>query len=212
MENQKIQKVSTSENTNDKTTDKMIDSLDNVKDLSNSLIEECRKHMDTLNTKMNDVKSLVDNPNLYIYNYFEEIRRQVDWRRETLKKELDDSSDRVIAQVEQAKSDCMKINVSKEEKKDKIEGIEKGLQTLRNKLDTLSVDKARIDELGHELYLNKKKLDEMLIEYQDEVRGNKEYLFEYFEYGPDLMNNYNFGEFRTEILPVKSMMSFLLQN
>ena len=169
---------------------------------ANPVIQECRKHIENANTIIYKMKSLVNSSEDYIYEYFEEIKRQVDLRRERLKKEVDDCSDRAIAQVEKTKSDCMKISVSIQEKEKEIEELEKGLQRLKNEFDTLEVNEARFTGVKKELVFYECKLDEMLIAYQDEVRGNKEYLF---EYGKAMSDDF-FGGFKTEKISQKGML------
>lgn len=72
-----------------------------------STIDECQKHIEHAYSIIQQINSLTNNPEQYIYDYFEEIKRQVDLRRETLKQEIDECSDLIIADLEKIKSESM---------------------------------------------------------------------------------------------------------
>jgi len=53
---------------------------------------------------------LRDSPEGYIHDYFEEVKRQVDLRREKLKKEIDLPSDQMIDRIERTRAECMQVS------------------------------------------------------------------------------------------------------
>jgi hypothetical protein len=54
------------------------------------------------------LESLIYNPDAFIYKYFENIKGDVDLRRETLKQEIDECSDTVIEEIDKIKNEYMK--------------------------------------------------------------------------------------------------------
>ena len=58
-------------------------------------------------------------PENYIFEYFEDLKRQVDLRREELKLKLDNCSDEIIQSIERTKE--VKVYLSKEVNRIKIE-------------------------------------------------------------------------------------------
>lgn len=193
MEKQKIQNVFTFtlESINESGTD--------------PIIEECRKHMENVDTKMNALKSLMHNTDLYFYNYFDEVKRQIDVRREMLRNELDDCSDRALAHVEKVKSGCMKIRLNDEEKKKKIEAMDRCIQELRDKPYTLHANRSILTNVKNELVFNENKLDKMLTVYHDELLGNCQY---FFEYGDSISVDF-FGALKREICSLECMLFFV---
>ena len=51
-----------------------------------------------------------ENPESYIYEYFSNIKRQVDIRREDLKFKIDKCSDDIIQYVENAQSELIRLS------------------------------------------------------------------------------------------------------
>ena len=66
----------------------------------------CKETIDTLKHLANDAAVLVNDPEYFIYEYFNEIRVQVDLRREKLKLEIDTTSDQLIESIKQAEMQC----------------------------------------------------------------------------------------------------------
>ena len=68
-----------------------------------------------INSLFHELKSLEENPEGFIYEYFENIKRDVDLRRERLKQEIDQCSDTIIEEIEKIKSECMKTSKEMDE-------------------------------------------------------------------------------------------------
>ena len=62
----------------------------------NPVYEECKSEINDARINIQMIENLEKNPENLIYEYFEELKRQVDLRRETLKLELDNCSDEII--------------------------------------------------------------------------------------------------------------------
>jgi hypothetical protein len=88
---------------------KMIDFVIQLDPLRKKIVES----FDSL--RENILKYQEINPDSFIYNYFSEIRNQVDLHRDELKKEIDDKSDEIIQQLKEKEERC-KLNAQKIEK------------------------------------------------------------------------------------------------
>jgi hypothetical protein len=63
--------------------------------------------MNTIESLLYELKSLKNSHEGFIYAYFENIKRDVDLRRERLKQEIDQCSDTVLEEIEKLKSEFM---------------------------------------------------------------------------------------------------------
>ena len=64
------------------------------------MFEECRNEIENAKKNVVEIGLLEKNAENYVYDYFEDIKRQVDIRREDLKFKIDTYSDQIIKSVE----------------------------------------------------------------------------------------------------------------
>ena len=74
---------------------------DGEDELSSKCADDTKKHGEL----MQKYNQLVKDPNYYTYEYFSELKRQVDLRRETLVEELNTRSDLILQQIDKIKED-----------------------------------------------------------------------------------------------------------
>lgn len=143
-------------------------------------IDECQKHIENAYNVIQQINSLMNNPEQYIYDYFEEIKRQVDLRRETLKQEIDECSDLIITDLEKTKSESMQ-NI-------KTLQIYSDIATSTVEIDKLNVQLNNIqlfeDTTKHENLLSvilasEDKFKKMLTLHQDFILRNQKFSFEF---------------------------------
>ena len=77
------------------------------------MFEECRKEIENAKESLVDIGLLEKNAENYIYEYFEDVKRLVDIRREDLKFKIDTYSDQVIKSVEMDQMNLIKLKGSK---------------------------------------------------------------------------------------------------
>ena len=159
---------------------------------SNPLVEECKDHIENATKVIRDLECLKESPDGYIYEYFEEIKRQVDLRRENLKTEIDTFSDKIIDQIEKTKSECIQMNIQIIEIARDIDISNQELDKIKDYFNTLKVNETQINKMKRELTALESKLNEKLIQHQDTVLKNTDYFFEFEK----LIIGDIFGEFR----------------
>ena len=64
------------------------------------MFEECRNEIENAKKNVVEIGLLEKNAENYVYDYFENIKRQVDIRREDLKFKIDTYLDQIIKSVE----------------------------------------------------------------------------------------------------------------
>ncbi len=74
------------------------------------IFDECKKVIKTARERVAKIDTLEKNSEGYIYDYFEDIKRQVDIRREDLKMKIDKYSDEVIQSIEGTQVNYIKIS------------------------------------------------------------------------------------------------------
>ena len=75
----------------------------------------------------------------YIYEYFSNVKRQIDLRREKLKAEIDEYSDGLIRSVESAQDEFIKISKKENEFSRIIEAYKKQLDEIEKQIYGLDV-------------------------------------------------------------------------
>jgi hypothetical protein len=151
----------------------------------NPVYEECKSEMNEAKINIQMIENLEKNPENYIIEYFEELKRQVDLRREELKLELDNCSDEIIQSIESTRDNCIKLSKESKMLSTKIEFLKEfsneKLTMLINDFDTFEIDNKKFEDIrGHLIILNGGIARE-LSEYKDTIIGGKEYTFEFKE-------------------------------
>ena len=125
------------------------------------------------------IENLHKDPENYIFEYFEELKRQVDLRREKLKLEIDNSSDEIIQSIENTKDNCIKLSKESKMLSTEIEKMKEELIQLIYRFDTFEINDKKLEDIRGHLTIFNGNLSRKLSEYKDSIIGNKEYTFEY---------------------------------
>ena len=133
------------------------------------------------NAKENVVKIglLEKNAENYIYEYFEDIKRQVDIRREDLKLKIDNYSDEIIKSVEMNQMNLIKLSKEVNQITTNIEKSRKDLNELIARFDTLEFNDEKFKDIKESVVVVNQEFHKILAEYQDSLIDNKKYTFEF---------------------------------
>lgn len=71
---------------------------------------QCKREIVEAKEKVATIETLEKISENYIYEYFEEVKRQVNLRREDMKLKIDTHSGEIIQSVESTKANCMKLS------------------------------------------------------------------------------------------------------
>jgi len=86
---------------------------------------------------MPDMETLEKNAELYIYGYFEDIKRKVDLRREDLIQRIHNYSDEIIKSIESTQCECLKMPKEVNQLIVEVEKSKKNLNKLINNFNTV---------------------------------------------------------------------------
>jgi len=84
-----------------------------------------------------DMETLDNNAELYIFGYFEDIKRKVDLRREDLIQKIHSSSDEIIKSIESTQNECLKMSKDINQLNVEVEKSKKNLNKLINNFNTV---------------------------------------------------------------------------
>jgi len=158
----------------------------------NTVYDRCKKEVTDANNKIQEIEILEKDPENYIFEYFEELKRQVDLRREELKLKLDNCSDDIIKSIESAKENCLKLFKESKRLDTEIEKSKEELTKLIDRFDTFDFNEFKFLTAKHSLSIINGGLTRKLSEYKDTIIGGKAYTFEF----NDIDINGLFGSFK----------------
>ena len=93
------------------------------------------EYMTLTSENMSDIETLDKNAELYIYGYFEDIKRKVDLRREDLIERIHIYSDEIIKSIEDTQSECFKMSKEVNKMTVEVEKSKRNLNELVNRFD-----------------------------------------------------------------------------
>ena len=127
------------------------------------------------------IETLEKNSECYIYEYFEDIKRQVDIRREDLKMKIDKYSDEVIQSIESTQGNYIKISKQVNQISTSIEQYKKELDACVKRFDTFEIDEKKFEAIKQGVVAVNGKFDKIILDYNNALIGNKEYSFQFYE-------------------------------
>jgi len=145
------------------------------------IYNECTKEIENAKETVLKVEELKKNEEMYIYNFFEDIKRQVDIRREDLKFKIDNYSDEIIKSVELNQTNCIKLSKEVNQITENIEKSKKEFDMLTSRFDTLEFNDKNFEDFKASIEVVNQKFQKMLNGYKNFLVGNKKYTFEFNE-------------------------------
>lgn len=113
-------------------------------------------------------------PDYIAYEYFEDLKRQVDLKREKLKIELDEYSDKLIEAITKTQAESMEL--AKNVRKDGIaldETLANEIKEIVEEYETMAINEEDFEKFNRQLLVLKFKCDKMLEEYQKSILSEK---------------------------------------
>jgi hypothetical protein len=147
----------------------------------NPVYNECKKEINLAENSIEKIENLLKDPEHFIFEYFEELKRQVDLRRENLKLKLDNCSDEIIKSIEITKENCIKLSKESKRLSTEIEKSKVELTKLIDRFDTFEISDKKFEEIKKSLIILNRGLTRTLGENKDSITRGKEYTFEFQE-------------------------------
>ena len=137
------------------------------------LLPECHFKLEKAKEAISKVEHIAKDPVTFVYEYFEDLKRDVDLRRENLKAQIDEHSDKTILSLETTQKKCMDLaaNITVmtkdiEKSREELNEWEKKLEELKKSTQFL-MDTQVIDETVR----ISREVNEMLEKYKESLLG-----------------------------------------
>jgi len=146
-----------------------------------SVFDEVKSVIEDAKDNMFKVELLEQNAENYICEYFEDIKRQVDIRREDLKFKIDNYSDETIKSLELNQKNLMKVSKEVTEMTNAIEKSKNELNKLITQFDSLEIIDKKFEDIKANVAVVNQEFHKILAKYHDSLIGNKEFTFKFKE-------------------------------
>jgi len=144
--------------------------------------DECKRTITEAMDNVTKIELLEKDPENYIYEYFEDIKRKVDLRRETLKLKIDTCSDEIIQSIESAQSNCKKLSSDADRLSTDIEKLKTELSDLTDRFDASEVkDKKFYGGIKKEVFVFNETISDLICECKSSLLCGKEFTFDFRE-------------------------------
>jgi len=147
----------------------------------NPVFDECKLEIEAAREHLSKIETLDKDPENYIYEYFADIKRQVDLRREESKHKIDTCSEEIIQSIENTQLNCVKL--SKQSKKIEVE-IEKAKDELNDSIDrfdNFEISEKKFEDIKQSVTILNKQFTKIIDEYKTSLLGYREYSFQFKE-------------------------------
>lgn len=147
----------------------------------NPVYDECKKEIEASRERVAKIETMKNDPEIYIYEYFEEIKRKVDLRREDLKLKIDDYSNDIIKSINTTQVVCTRLSKDVNKFSTDIEESKKELDKLIHQFDTIENDEKKFGDIKKNVSGLNQKFSTAIDRYKDSLIRNKEYSFSFKE-------------------------------
>jgi hypothetical protein len=148
---------------------------------SNPVFKECEKEIELAKEAMLCAEQLETNSEIYIYNFFEVIKRKVNQRRKSLKLKVDNYSDYMIKLIEISQLYQIKLPKRVTEITKDIDKCKKKLKGYMFQFETVEYSDKKFGEIKARVADLNTEFHELIVEFQVKLIGNKKYTFEFDE-------------------------------
>lgn len=111
------------------------------------IFDECKEEIEKARENVVTIEGLEKNAESYIYEYFEDIKRKVDIRREDLKSKIDKYSDEAIQSIERSKSSHIELSKRAKIVAIDIEKSKRNLDEFIKQFDTLEINETKFENI-----------------------------------------------------------------
>ncbi len=145
------------------------------------IFDECKVEIQKAKQKVVEIEKLEKNSENNIYEYFEDIKRQVDIRREDMKTKIDAYSNEIIHSIEDTQSNYIKLSKEVDTITTSIETSKRELDDYIKRFDTLEIDEKKFEGIKNGVVGLNQKLNQIIDNHNKLLIGNKEYSFKFHE-------------------------------
>ena len=145
----------------------------------NQLFHECSCKLQEALREVEKIDFITKDPSIYINQYFDELKDQINVRRGDLIADINDYSNQLIQENQSNRSQCLQISAKTEALAIIIDFLKEEIFDLKKQFETFdkSVAQMRFEETKFEVNCLKKRLSKTLKDYKESLLLNKEHSF-----------------------------------
>ncbi len=144
-----------------------------------STYNSCKIKVNEARESVAELDSLSKDPENYIYEYFETLKRQVDCRREDLKERIDNYSEEIIQSMENTKQFLVQLSKDVSQLAEDVESSKMKLSNLTEKFDTFEFDDERLESIKNSMEHFRVDNSKIVVKYKEALLGHNKYSFEF---------------------------------
>ncbi len=145
------------------------------------IFDECKKLIEETKKSAAKVEAIANDSESFIYEYFSELKRNVDLRREELKLKIDDYSDQLVQSIEMTQSKCTQLSKENHLMKEIFDESNNELNELIEDFDIFEFNDKKFEGLKKEADALRINFDKMTADYKISLLNNNKFSFEFEE-------------------------------
>jgi len=140
---------------------------------------DCETKLNALKTSVQLIEDLTTDPDNFIYEYFNDIRNQVDLRRETLKQQIDEISDDIIDSINKTEHECKQSVQHVEDIEQQLAESKAFLAQILGEFNSIELSVQKLDQIKNKISgLEPQLLNKLEVIKKSLLLNNGGYLFE----------------------------------
>ncbi len=142
-------------------------------------LTDCKILLEDLNQKMNEVESIRKDKENFIYEYFSDITREVDMRRDTLIRDIEEYSNEIIEDINKLRQECLDSSSHQLKAAEEVfDACKLEINELKDKFESFEMYDKKFEEVLSKSMVLQEKLELEINKYKFELQGNKSYRLE----------------------------------
>ena len=163
------------------------------------IFDECKQLIKETKEIADKVQAITDDPENFIYEYFSDLKRKVDLRREELKFKIDEYSDQLVQSIDASQLKCTQLSKGNKLMKEPFIELNDELNKIIKDFDIFEFNDKKFEELKKKADVLRIKFNNIMADYKITLLNNKKHSFEFKEeiisniFGKIKSNDYRLG-------------------
>jgi len=142
-------------------------------------LTDCQVLLDDLNKKLSEVELIRKDKKDFIYEYFNEIAREVGLRRDTLIRDIEEYSNEIIENISKLRQECLESSSHHLKAAENLfDACKLKVKIQKDKFESFEIYDKKFEEVLSESKALQEELYPVVEKYKFGLLGNKSYRFE----------------------------------
>jgi len=142
-------------------------------------LKDCQVVLDDLKKKLSEVESIRKDKENFVYEFFSDITREVDLRRDTLIRDITEYSNKIIENINKLRQECL-VSSSRQLKAAEVvlNACKLEVNEQKDKFESFEIYDKKFEEVLSKSKALQEELDLAMNKYKFGLQGNKSYRLE----------------------------------